>query len=255
MMAGPSKARRRISSRIPIVTAIAGLALGFGVGPAFADPGNGNGNPNPPGHSDPPGNGNGAAAAHAAHGTGGTFGNPNSPQPLQHPDNQGHGANTFPGPYSSTRDGSPSLNGNGNGQAVGKPCAGCVGKADNKNPPGQFPDGSDANAGYECDRNSGIGKTNPAHTGCAAVPEAPPVPEVPPVEVTPPAQVTPPAPPRPPAQLVTISLPVSIPSVGIPTRALPVTGSQLLLQVLLALAALVVGATMFAVGRMRLRRA
>ncbi len=31
---------------------------------------------------------------------------------------------------------------------------------------GQAPDGGDANAGYECDRNQGIGKMNPAHTGC-----------------------------------------------------------------------------------------
>src|SRR5437764_685262 len=57
-------------------------------------------------------------------------------------------------------------NGNGNGKATGKPCAGCVGKADNKNPQGQKPNGSDHNAGYECDRNHGIGRSNPAHTGC-----------------------------------------------------------------------------------------
>jgi hypothetical protein len=68
--------------------------------------------------------------------------------------------------YASTCDGRPSGNGNGNGMSTGKPCAGCVGNADNKNPPGQFPDGTDHNAGYECDRNHGIGRTNPAHTGC-----------------------------------------------------------------------------------------
>ena len=73
-------------------------------------------------------------------------------------------------PYDSTCDGSPSLNGNGGGTAGGKPCAGCVGAADNKNPPGQMPNGSDANNGYECDGNSGIGKTNPAHTGCVREP-------------------------------------------------------------------------------------
>src|SRR4029077_1202665 len=76
------------------------------------------------------------------------------------------------GPYCSTRDGSPSLNGNGGGKATGKPCAGCVGKADNKNPKGQMPNGSDHNAGYECDRNHGIGRSNPAHTGCVATPPA-----------------------------------------------------------------------------------
>lgn len=105
------------------------------------------------------------------------------PQPPSNADYTGNGANTH-GPYDSTRDGSASQNGNGDGQAVGKPCAGCVGKADNKNPPGQQPGGSDPNAGYECDRNSGIGKTNPAHTGCT---ENPPT-------TTPPATPTPPTP-------------------------------------------------------------
>jgi len=57
---------------------------------------------------------------------------------------------------------------------VGKPCAGCVGKADNKNPQGQRPNGSDHNAGYECDRNHGIGRTNPAHTGCIFTPPVTP---------------------------------------------------------------------------------
>jgi hypothetical protein len=89
------------------------------------------------------------------------------PQPASNGDFTGHGANDH-GPYDSTRDGSPSANGNGDGNAIGKPCAGCVGKADNKNPQGQMPGGEDANAGYECDRNNGIGKTNPAHTGCLA---------------------------------------------------------------------------------------
>ena len=40
------------------------------------------------------------------------------------------------GPYCATSIGSPSLNGNGNGNAVGKPGAGTVGKADNKQPSG-----------------------------------------------------------------------------------------------------------------------
>jgi hypothetical protein len=70
------------------------------------------------------------------------------------------------GAYCSTADGSPSQNGNGNGNATGRPPAGSVGNADNVNPPGQAPDGSDHNNGYECDGNNGIGKTNPAHTGC-----------------------------------------------------------------------------------------
>src|SRR5436190_17468835 len=68
--------------------------------------------------------------------------------------------------YASTCDGRASENGKGNGNANGKPCQGCVGNADNKNPPGQFPNGSDHNAGYECDRNNGVGKGNPAHSSC-----------------------------------------------------------------------------------------
>lgn len=96
------------------------------------------------------------------------------PQPASNGDFSGHGANTH-GPYDSTRDGSPAMNGNGGGKGVGKPCAGCVGKADNKNPPGQMPGGSDGNAGYECDRNNGIGKGNPAHTSCTSgAPSSPP---------------------------------------------------------------------------------
>lgn len=75
------------------------------------------------------------------------------------------GANAT-GPYDSTCDGSPSENGSGTGGAGGRPCAGCVGNADDKNPPGQLPGGGDPNAGYECDRNHGIGQGNPAHSGC-----------------------------------------------------------------------------------------
>lgn len=77
----------------------------------------------------------------------------------------GNGANTSGG-YDSTCDGSASQNGNGNGKASGKPCAGCVGNADVKNPKGQAPNGSDHNNGYECDGNHGVGKGNPAHSGC-----------------------------------------------------------------------------------------
>jgi len=117
------------------------------------------------------------------------------PQVLSNADKNTGGANGQcpTGPYCSTRDGSPSLNGNGKGQATGKPAAGSVGKADNKNPKGQLPNGSDANAGYECDTNHGIGRSNPAHTACVAsvVPPAVTPPGVTPPEVTPPG-VTPP---------------------------------------------------------------
>ena len=116
------------------------------------------------------------ASSHSTSGTAGTSGDPKSPQPVSNADSNSGGANgQCPGgAYCSTRDGSPSMNGNGGGKATGKPCAGCVGKADNKNPKGQAPDGSDHNAGYECDRNHGIGRTNPAHTGCTPTPETPP---------------------------------------------------------------------------------
>ncbi|WP_410576829.1 LPXTG cell wall anchor domain-containing protein [Amycolatopsis sp. lyj-108] len=137
---------------------LAGAAFSLvllGAGPADAGE-RGNGGP-PPGHT--------------------------KPQPPSKADFSGHGANKH-GPYDSTRDGSPSANGNGGGKAAGKPCAGCVGKADNKNPPGQLPGGSDANAGYECDRNHGVGRGNPAHTAC--VPDRTPPATNPPVETPPP---------------------------------------------------------------------
>ena len=93
------------------------------------------------------------------------------------PDNEpGDGGN-----YENTCDSYPdpnnqgSDNGAGDGAANGKPCEGCVGNADDKNPAGQADSGpTDANNGYECDQrgrsakegNNGIGFGNPAHTGC-----------------------------------------------------------------------------------------
>ena len=109
------------------------------------------------------------ADTHKTQGTSGTSGDPQQPQPTSNADQNSGGANgQCPGgPYCSTRDGSPSGNGNqATGGHTGEPCAGCVGKADNKNPQGQKPNGTDHNAGYECDRNHGIGRSNPAHTGC-----------------------------------------------------------------------------------------
>ena len=96
-------------------------------------------------------------------GNSGTSGTYNQPQPYSHADQNNTGANdtSASNQYKSTRDGSPSGNGNGGGKATGKPCAGCVGKADNKNPKGQFPNGTDHNNGYECDGNHGIGRRQP----------------------------------------------------------------------------------------------
>lgn len=76
------------------------------------------------------------------------------------------GANTDCGAYCATDVGAPSGNGNAAAHSKGLPGAGTKGKADNKFPPGQSPDGNDNNNGYECDGNRGIGRTNPAHTGC-----------------------------------------------------------------------------------------
>ena len=102
-----------------------------------------------------------------------------SPQPLSGADQGGNGANLGAadgcGAYCSTRDGSASHNGNGGGSATGRPCSGCVGAADNKNPPGQASSGGDANNGYECDGNAGVGQGNPAHTVCQPPVVTPPV--------------------------------------------------------------------------------
>ena len=88
----------------------------------------------------------------------------------QHDNSNGGGANQSPGPYDPNGCGLPSGNGKSTNNNSSKPCAGCVGNADAKNPPGQYPNGSDPNAGYECDRNQGVGQTNPAHTGCVGSP-------------------------------------------------------------------------------------
>jgi hypothetical protein len=132
------------------------------------------------GHATRSDTGSTTASDHQTNGTAGTSGDPTQRQPQSTADQNSGGANGKcpDGPYCSTRDGSPSGNGNGNGQATGKPCAGCVGKADNKNPQGQYPNGSDHNAGYECDRNHGIGRTNPAHTGCTSTTQTCPEGEV-----------------------------------------------------------------------------
>jgi hypothetical protein len=126
----------------------------------------------------------------------GTSGVCSSPQPFSTADQNNVGANTTSSAnaYVSTRNGAASDNGNGNGTATGKPCAGCVGKADNKFPPGQAPNGpAEHNNGYECDGNNGIGQTNPAHTGCQAqLPPPPPTCET--CQPPPPCPCTPPPP-------------------------------------------------------------
>jgi hypothetical protein len=182
------KSRRHTGRRALVVAASVPLALGFiGVGTAFADPGNGQGHANAYGQlkkqptasttASPTVNSTAQpGSSDHSQGNASTTGDASSPQPYSNADQNNTGANdtSASNPYKSTRDGSPSQNGNGNGKATGKPCAGCVGKADNKNPKGQAPNGSDHNAGYECDRNHGIGRSNPAHTGCKSTLPPPP---------------------------------------------------------------------------------
>jgi hypothetical protein len=199
-----------------------------------------------------------------------------SPQPISKADANTGGANgQCPGgPYCSTRDGSASANGNGGGSAVGEPCAGCVGKADNKNPKGQMPNASDANAGYECDTNHGIARGNPAHTACqpSTQPECVPtetVPCVPTPECVPSPTVTcvPSSPQCVPTVLVpcdtplttTVSAPVAGTSVQAAARppatvvaaGLPSTGAPIGLvgQAALALLAMLAGAALVALTR------
>jgi len=168
-----------------IIAALLLVVLSVGVsGSASADPGNGNGNgaeKSAVAQADKGSSGKSAASSgsvkaqssnagkHSTDGHPGTSGVVTLAQPISKADANEGGANgqCTDGVYCSTRHGEPSLNGNGGGAATGKPCAGCVGKADNKNPQGQMPNArDDGNNGYECDNNNGIGKTNPAHTGC-----------------------------------------------------------------------------------------
>lgn len=53
---------------------------------------------------------------------------------------------------------------NGDGEPGNRPEDGSVGNADDQDPKGQG--SNDPNSGYECDDNYGVGKGNPAHTGC-----------------------------------------------------------------------------------------
>jgi hypothetical protein len=174
----------RISQRVLAVGTL-GAALAVVPGGAVAA------SPPPKDGESGPGNGAGQAGPHNPGGAGQPSGNANgwdkngkgvgnadavSP-PEQMPGGSdgdaGHGANQ-PGPYDPNGVGQPSGNGKSEDNNGKRPCAGCVGNADAKNPPGQMPGGSDGNAGYECDRNQGVGKTNPAHSGCGPGPSAPP---------------------------------------------------------------------------------
>ena len=81
-----------------------------------------------------------SAGSDHSQGNSGTSGTYNQPQPYSQADQNNTGANdtSASNQYKSTRDGSPSGNGNGDGKATGKPCAGCVGKAQQE-PQGSVP--------------------------------------------------------------------------------------------------------------------
>jgi hypothetical protein len=184
------------------------------------------------------------------------------------------GANSASGPYDpdpadpgASGVGQPSGNGKSTDNNGNRPCAGCVGKADYKNPPGQLPDGSDHNKGYECDGNEGVGKMNPAHSGCVPSAPTPPAPSVtPPTRaVTPPTesppesrppqanveergevqgvQQGPEVPATPPSPPVPAAIPVSavVTPAAEKLEQLPVTGGQPLFMGLLGLLLLVAG--------------
>lgn len=274
------------------------LAAALSTGTAFADPGNGH-SASAPGQvkkqevasSTATSSTAGQSSADHSSGNAGTAGNATQPQPYSTADQNNTGANdtSSSNPYRSTRDGSPAENGNGNGKATGKPCAGCVGKADNKNPPGQAPNGSDRNAGYECDRNHGVGRSNPAHTGCTSTPPAtcqqthscPPPPSncattgtcpkptcqdtgsctpQPPVRCQQHCHTVPPTVTVPSKVIVPPKIPVTVEALHysrIPQQSppltvssLPYTGSDTSLWVLCGLLALVTGSGLMAVGRL-----
>ena len=104
-----------------------------------------------------PPNAGGGGSGNAGGGSGGGGGNPGG--------NAGDGGANGGGPFDGNENqGAPSNNGNNQGNGV--PCQGCVGNADDKNPPGQG--NNDANRGYECDANRGVGRGNPAHSGCSS---------------------------------------------------------------------------------------
>jgi cobalamin biosynthesis Mg chelatase CobN len=201
----------------------------------------------------------GQAASTSSTSTGSTSantsaGNPNAGCNQTPYGSTGPGAN-HSGPYNDTCTGAASGNGNGGGKAVGKPCAGCVGKADEKNPKGQYPNGSDHNKGYECDGNKGIGQTNPAHTGCVPTPQTPPPPPSTP-PVTPPSvsgtEVSRTGTPAAVLGEVLLRSPASV-EAAVATRggALPRTGMDLMSPTLLGAALLALGSLLLKLAKRR----
>jgi hypothetical protein len=171
--------------------AVGALTVMASAGPAFAE---GQGAEHAADHSQA--GGNGQAKGHS-----GDAGKSSSaPGQQQQPQSgtgtsqvaTGGGANQS-GPYDPSGVGLPSGNGKSDNNNGKRPCAGCVGKADAKNPPGQLPGGQDSNKGYECDENQGVGKTNPAHSGCSSS-APPPTTSKPPTTIRQPTPESKPAP-------------------------------------------------------------
>ena len=171
----------RFTLRVTALTATFALSAAI---PGLATPGDGNGNGPPPA---PPGQ---AKSESAPPGQAKTESDQTG-QAKTESHQTGRGANTA-GPYDPSGVGQPSGNGNSTSNNGQRPCAGCVGKADAKNPPGQLPGGGDANRGYECDENQGVGKTNPAHSGCTSTTSTPPNGDTPPRRDNPDGGDTPP---------------------------------------------------------------
>lgn len=251
---------RTEKSVVKLLGIAAAMMIAFGTGTAFAAPpddaaGKGNAPASQAADRERPDQASSANADQTGgHQPPGQSGDTSNPQPASNADFSGNGANVH-GPYDSTRDGSPSENGKGDGVAKGKPCAGCVGKADNKNPRGQLPNGSDPNAGYECDRNEGIGKSNPAHTACKPTPpdEEPPG-EKPPGEKPPGDQPPGDQPPgeQPPGEQPPGEQP---PAGGPAPEALPVTGVAVDLPLTAGLTLLAGGVALLAGGSLTRRLA
>ncbi len=179
-----------------------------------------------------------------------------------HHSDSGDGANRSgpDNPYQNTCDGRQP----GNGQGNARPCAGCVGNADDKFPPGQEPDGTDHNNGYECDGNEGIAKENPAHTGCVLPPPEvcdanPATPMIEPCVLgnppeTPPRR--PPPPPGPPRRDLVLPRPpirFNPPDVvrNVPPGILPVTGGTPFGFLVLGLGMIATGAATLSHRRVR----
>ena len=154
----------RSGLRLAVVAASLLVVLVFAVSSAAEQPDDPGNSAEAPGQQNQPANPGGGNSAEAP---GQVKNEAPAPETQVQAGGDGSGANQ-PGPYDPNGVGEPSGNGRSESNNGNRPCAGCVGSADDKNPPGQLPGGSDPNKGYECDENQGVGKTNPAHSGCGS---------------------------------------------------------------------------------------